>query len=320
LPQLEPAFAVALPPLIDLREIEERRRAIEWDGAVRSTFPGLSVKIRPDLPPVGTINRIKLGAGELFVIDSAAAEVNYQPPLLLAGSPPPLSLMVQREGSTVVVQGEHRCELSEGDMCLIDEASAFRLVGEDCSGILFLRLPRNAVLSRYPQLERLFARVLSSDDPGTKLLADTLRRLPAETPCLAETQRSAMMGAIIQLLGIAGPFSALPETTDWRVCRALDFIELNLSVAGLTAEDVARDQRISRRRLDQIMTDALGHSIASHLWSRRLEQAAIDLRDPRRSGSSVAQIAFANGFEDAAHFTRAFKRRYSVTPGQWRLN
>jgi AraC-like DNA-binding protein len=44
------------------------------------------------------------------------------------------------------------------------------------------------------------------------------------------------------------------------------------------------------------------------------------LRDPRRNGQSVAQIAFTNGFEDAAHFTRAFKRRYAVTPGQWRLN
>ena len=70
----------------------------------------------------------------------------------------------------------------------------------------------------------------------------------------------------------------------------------------------------------QLMTNALGQSIAGHLWSRRLERAATDLRDPRRNGLSVAQIAFANGFEDAAHFTRAFKRRYAVTPGQWRLN
>jgi len=35
---------------------------------------------------------------------------------------------------------------------------------------------------------------------------------------------------------------------------------------------------------------------------------------------TAAQVAFANGFEDAAHFTRAFKSRYACTPGQWRLN
>ena len=83
---------------------------------------------------------------------------------------------------------------------------------------------------------------------------------------------------------------------------------------------VAQEQRISRRRLDQLMHEALGHSIASHLWNRRLEQAAADLRDFTRTGLSIAQIAFANGFEDAAHFTRAFKRRFTVTPGAWRLN
>jgi AraC-like DNA-binding protein len=104
------------------------------------------------------------------------------------------------------------------------------------------------------------------------------------------------------------------------VRRALDYIEANLSVAGLTAESIAQDQRISRRRLDQLMHEICGHSIASHLWSRRLEQAAADLRDPVKIGLSVAQIAFANGFEDAAHFTRAFKKRFGSTPGQWRLN
>ena len=102
--------------------------------------------------------------------------------------------------------------------------------------------------------------------------------------------------------------------------RALDFIEFNLSVAGLTAEIVAQDQHISRRRLDQLMQESCGQSIAGHLWSRRLEQAATDLRDPLKIKLSVAQIAFANGFEDAAHFTRAFKKRFGSTPGQWRLN
>ena len=132
--------------------------------------------------------------------------------------------------------------------------------------------------------------------------------------------RSAMMNAVIQMVGMVEPFSSPSGTPDWRVRRALDYIELNLSVPGLTAESVAVDQRISRRRLDQLMHEAFGHSIASHLWSRRLEQAARDLRDPHRADQSIAQIAFANGFEDAAHFTRAFKRRFSITPGQWRLN
>ena len=99
---------------------------------------------------------------------------------------------------------------------------------------------------------------------------------------------------------------------------ALDFIELNLSIPGLTAEQVAQAQHISRRRLDQLMRDALGLSITGQIWNRRLQRAADDLRDTRWAGASISQIAFANGFEDPAHFARAFKRRFETTPGQWR--
>jgi AraC family transcriptional activator of tynA and feaB len=289
-----------------------------WHGAVSSAFPGLSVRIATPVPTLGSINRFQMGAGELFAIESAPVEVCYHPPA--GGRSPHLSLMVQSRGSTCVSQAGRECRLAEGDVCLIDESSGFRMIGEECSAILFLRMPRGAAVSRYPQLDRLFARVLPAAEPGTRLLADTLMRLMADATLLDELQRAAMMDAVIHMLGVAEPFSSLPETADWRVHRALDFIELNLSVAGLTAEAVAQDQRISRRRLDQLMTEALGQSIACHLWSRRLERAAADLRDPRRNGMSAAQIAFANGFEDAAHFTRAFKRRYGVTPGQWRFN
>jgi hypothetical protein len=85
---------------------------------------------------------------------------------------------------------------------------------------------------------------------GVGLLADTLLRFSREALPLPGLQRSAMMNAVVQMLGIVEPFSSAPGTPDWRVRRALDYIELNLSVSDLTAESVAIDQRISRRRLD----------------------------------------------------------------------
>lgn len=319
MPQLENTVIEPPGPLVDLSEVEQGQRALTWDVAVRNAFPGLSIKQSAKVS-LGSIDRVKMGAGEMFAIKSAPADVAFHPPKSTSGIHPHLSLMVQASGSTHITQGGQSCQLNMGDVCVIDEARSFRMVNEESNGILFMRLPRAAALSRYPQLERLFSTVLPADEPGTRFVADTLLRLSNAAPGLGELQRGAMMNAVIQMLGVVGPFSALPDSADWRIRRALDYIELNLSIAGLTAEVVAQDQNISRRRLDQLMREAFGHSIASHLWSRRLEQSAADLRDPRRSNSSIAQIAFANGFEDAAHFTRAFKRRYAVTPGQWRLN
>jgi len=320
LPLVEDSITVPTDQLIDLRKIDEGRRSSMWHGCTRSMFPRLSVKVPPVLPAVGSISRVVLGAAELFSIDSGPVEVTYRPPVAMRDTPQNISLMVQRHGTTAVTQGEHTSALQEGDICLLDEASAFRLVGEDASGILFLRLPRSAAVSRYPHLDRLYAEAMHSDDTGTRLLAETLLRLPHEVQNLAEVQRSAVMGALIHMLGVAGPVAALRKRMNWRVTDALYYIEMNLAVVGLTAHDVARHQRISRRRLDEIMIEATGESITGYLWRRRLEQAAADLRDLHRSKLSISQIAYANGFGDAAHFSRAFKRRYSVPPGEWRLN
>ena len=60
-------------------------------------------------------------------------------------------------------------------------------------------------------------------------------------------------------------------------------------------------------------------TVTGQIWSRRLELAAADLVDPRHQSQTVSQIAFGAGFEDAAHFSRAFKVRFGHTPRDWRL-
>ena len=317
---MEPGRACGLPPpLVDLSTVAQEQRAGTWDRAVRSTFPGLSVTLSDPRPPEGMIERVDVGAGEIFAIESGPADVLHEAQRCRTDQAH-VSVMVLSRGSIRVAQAGRTIALAAGDMVLLDESKTFRLVGEESSRMQFLRIPRAAALGRYPLIEKLLVTVLPGEAPGTAMLAETLLRFSQEAHRLGESQRRAMMNAIVQMLGVAEPFCELPASSDWRVRRALDFIELNLSVAGLTAEIVAQDQHISRRRLDQLMQESCGQSIAGYLWSRRLEQAAADLRDPLKIKLSVAQIAFANGFEDAAHFTRAFKKRFGSTPGQWRLN
>jgi len=319
LPQLEHGLAGDLAsPLVDLSTVAQEQRARMWDSVTRSAFPGLSVTLA-DPRLQGSIERICVGPGEIVAIESGPADVLHEA-ARVRGEQAHLSVMVLSRGAIRITQAGRTAALAAGDMVVLDEARSFRMIGEESSRMLFLRIPRAAAMGRYPLLEKLLVTLLPGDAPGTAILAETLLRFSRDAHRLGEAQRCALMNAVVQMLGVAEPFSDLPASSDWRVRRALDFIELNLSVAGLTAENVAQDQHISRRRLDQLMHESCGHSIAGHLWSRRLEQAAADLRDPLKVPLSVAQIAFANGFEDAAHFTRAFKKRFGRTPGQWRLN
>jgi AraC-like DNA-binding protein len=308
------------PALLDLSGVETARRAGLWARTATSCFPGLSIDAMPADAPVGQIQSVPMGGGSLWSILSAPVLVSYSPVNGPDDSGASISLVLQLEGAMVVGQNHRACQLGAGDMCLVDERFPFYLQGEVCSHIVFLRMPRRAVLGRHPYLEHATARTLDASDPGAQLLRDTLTRAVATAPDLREEQRGSVLAAMIHLLGAAmAPRSPQADEVHWRVRAALAFIETHLGDADLTAERVAEAQGVSRRRLDQVLRRALGRSVTAHIWSRRLEQAAADLTDPRYQGRAVSQIAFANGFEDAAHFSRAFKGRFGRTPRDWRI-
>jgi AraC-like DNA-binding protein len=309
-----------IPSVIDLASVDQARRAGVWARTATSCFPGLSIDAMPADAAVGQIQSIPMGGGALWSILSAPAMVSFAPPNGADDSGASISLMLQLEGAMTISQNHRVCRLEAGDMCLVDERFGFHLQGEVLNHIVFLRMPRRAVLGRHPYLEHCTARVLDAEDPGVKLLRDTLTRAVKTAPDLREEQRGSVLAAMVHLLGAAtAPRGADADEAPWRVRAALAFIETHLGDADLTAEKVAEAQGVSRRRLDQVLRRALGRSVTAHIWSRRLEQAASDLTDPRYNGRAVSQIAFANGFEDAAHFSRAFKGRFGRTPRDWRI-
>jgi AraC-like DNA-binding protein len=57
-------------------------------------------------------------------------------------------------------------------------------------------------------------------------------------------------------------------------------------------------------------------SVCGLIRGERLSRCREDLELP--DGGSVAEIAFRWGFHDPAHFARAFKAHYEVTPSEVR--
>lgn len=61
----------------------------------------------------------------------------------------------------------------------------------------------------------------------------------------------------------------------------------------------------------------MGETIGSYIRSRRLTQAAYDIV---YSNKKILDIAISLYFESAESFTRAFKKRYGITPTEYRRN
>jgi AraC-like DNA-binding protein len=303
----------------NLEEVDSAQRAERWCQTAGTFFPGLRARVpRADMP-VGSISGRAFGPGQLWQILSPPVSVDCAP---VPGDPfaESLSVMLQLQGSTVATQGTHMCVLTPGDICLIDGSVDFHLdVAADFSQIMFLRMPRYLILSRYPYLESRTAQKFEPDEPGTGVLRSVLTGLLESAPLLEPDQcTTALVGAAC-LLGVPKPpQSDASLELNWRVRAALAYIDAELPDPALNATRVATAQGISRRRLDEILLQTVGLSLNAQIWNRRLAQAATDLRDPRHASRTVTDIAFAVGFVDAAHFARSFKRRYLCSPRDWR--
>tara|TARA_B100000795_G_scaffold204725_1_gene158307 strand:- start:1117 stop:1644 length:528 start_codon:yes stop_codon:yes gene_type:complete len=99
--------------------------------------------------------------------------------------------------------------------------------------------------------------------------------------------------------------------------RILEFMEANFMDCELTPKKIADANGISLRYLHSLFQQA-GMSVSKSMWERRIKATREDLLDPNMNHMRVSGIAFRRGFNDPAHFSRAFKKRFDVSPSKLR--
>lgn len=101
---------------------------------------------------------------------------------------------------------------------------------------------------------------------------------------------------------------------DPQVGRALALLHAR-STEPWTADTLATEVGMSRSAFAERFTTLVGQPPMHYLALWRMHIAAQRLRE---SHESMAQVAFAVGYESEAAFSRAFKRQFGVAPGSWR--
>src|ERR1700736_16719 len=94
-------------------------------------------------------------------------------------------------------------------------------------------------------------------------------------------------------------------------------IEANLGDPELGVGTLAKEERVSPRYLQKLFETA-GQSFSTYLRSRRLERCRAELVDPLYAKMSISDICFRWGFNDPAHFSRAFREQYQTSPRAFR--
>jgi AraC-like DNA-binding protein len=109
------------------------------------------------------------------------------------------------------------------------------------------------------------------------------------------------------------PLRPLSEEEEKRLHSAISLIERDYS-ADWTIARLSREVGLNERRLKEGFRLAIGTSAHAFLRATRLDAAAALLT----AGSTVTEAAFAVGFDNLSHFSKAFREVKGVLPSRYR--
>ena len=227
-----------------------------------------------------------------------------------------MMLVMQLSGRAIVSQGSIETEIATNDLAIIDTYRPFTCRFSGQTRQLAAYIPAAELMTLCPASTFSRPQRWAARDGIGGLARTTLMTVARSADRFDE---SDAMHARQMLTGVVKHMverdhqprrdvqNSLP---DYRI-RA--FIDAHLADPELSPAQIAAGCGISVRRLHRSFVDT-EWSVCEWIRHRRLAKCREDLLDPAKDRLSITQIAFRWGFNDAAHFSRAFRSFYDQSP------
>jgi AraC-like DNA-binding protein len=309
----EPATDALLS--LDLTDVDVHHRETAWRDWMRSSFPEFSLA-RIVSPAHGRTQAMCIGDARLWLMHCPAGRIRRTPD---PRSPLDAFIGVLLSGSSSITRdGQcHRLEAHEVIVGRVAPGGA-EMSAEVPTSFVLLELPARTLFARYPQFEQLQFHVCREDQPGAALVRELLLGAVTARSRLGEPERRVVLAAVLELLILLLDGVQPKRPSAQRVDRTVSQIKERLADPALTANTLAREQGLSRRRLDELFMTGLGLTVAAFIVDVRMARAAQMLRDPQCRRVSILVVAARVGFRDASHFSRTFKSWFGAAPKFWR--
>ncbi|WP_186294337.1 acetamidase/formamidase family protein [Bradyrhizobium guangdongense] len=235
----------------------------------------------------------------------------------------PIALMPIEDGVVLRSGAGHRI-VPVGHLVLLPRGGDWNIVFQRDMRAIVLSVTSEALHGRFSGKPRFSEpRVVASGglaDVFARLLDATARTLDTlgdgEWTAVAQSLSDLLL-TLVHQLATSSPDAGSSATQAALLHRICQTIERRLDDPALVPARVAQAEGISERYLQKLF-EAVGDNFTHYIRERRLQRAWADLSSPAEAHRSISDIAYAYGFGDSAHFSRAFRHRFGLSPREFR--
>ncbi|MGI0521843.1 helix-turn-helix domain-containing protein [Microbacterium maritypicum] len=298
------------------------RNISDFRAAVSESFVPLQVSTAGPDHFRGVIRGASVDEVHVTEVRATSHVVERTPELIARSDRSYFKLSLMLAGTGLLIQDDREAVLQAGDLAVYDTDRPYSLVFDEGFRTMVVMFPKHLISLPPDVVGQLTAVRISGQEGLGSMVVPYLTQLAGNLDQLAGTTGARLAHSALDLvstvftreLGLDG-VSADPHRA--LVQRIRSYIDRNLASTDLGPATIASAHFISTRHLHGLFQEQ-GVTVSTWIRTRRLEQCRRDLLDPMLADRPVAAIAARWGFVDAAHFSRAFKSAFGISPSEYR--
>lgn len=225
-------------------------------------------------------------------------------------------------GSVVLKQDDRECAVSAGELILYASDEATELAVSTAAHVAAVSVPASEFLNLFPRGREALFQAIPAAQGAPALFVDQLNALMRCAGPLSAGSASAVASSMVFLLGSVACFAvadtpSAAHRTRERIQRVLKFARSRLRDPDLDVETIARAVHLSPRQVHRLFS-AEPMSLMHWVVKQRLHNCYRELEQPGLQSRSISEIAYDWGFNDQAHFSRAFRKEFGRSPSEVR--
>lgn len=290
-----------------------------WNAIASATFAPLEFTPNDRYEFNGSLSRQSFGEFSFAEVNSAPGVIQLAQRHATNAVDRGYILLMPLQGSLEVSTAQSTAILAASDYCLLRHSLPYRLIQREASRIFCLRFSE-ALLQRFMIDPSQYTGVRISTATGMPqvscALVQALRR-EWQQGTLDESATHLAPHVVALIAAACRQGARTSIDTDRRRQRICDYVEACLQDSQLTPASIASHFGMSSR-LVRLIFNRSDETLSGYILKRRLERCAECLRDPQWRQLTLTDIAMRFGFNNSTQFGAAFKKRYGVTPRDYR--